>query len=106
MYYAEGKPFENMELKYAAQPPTLAIEVMSPHDTVNRVVRRVTELIDAGVVLVWVVDPETQNVSVYRAGRSPQLVEETGELTGEDVLEGFCCKVAELFALPGSGRSE
>jgi hypothetical protein len=29
------------------------------------------------------------------------VLEASDELTGDDVLPGFACKVAEFFALPG-----
>jgi Uma2 family endonuclease len=50
---------------------------------------------------VWLIDPEARNVTMYRRGKEPFVVEENQELTGEDVLPGLRCLVADFFRLPG-----
>jgi Uma2 family endonuclease len=59
------------------------------------------ELLLFGIKIVWLIDPEARNVTVYRLGKDHYVLEETEELTGDDVLPDFRCKVAEFFALPG-----
>jgi Uma2 family endonuclease len=56
------------------------------------------------VKLVWIVDPEAREVCVYRPGHDPYVVTENEELTGEDVLPGFRCRVSEFFKLPGKAQ--
>lgn len=77
--------------------PDLAVEVMSPNDSVRYVTDKVMEFLDAGVRLVWVVDPDRETVTVYRSDRTARIfsVEET--LDGGDVLPGFSLRVAEIF---------
>jgi Uma2 family endonuclease len=53
------------------------------------------------IELVWVVDAEAREVCVYRRGRDPYIVTADKDLTGEDVLPGFTCRVSEFFSLPG-----
>jgi Uma2 family endonuclease len=79
-------------------PPDLAVEVVSPNDLYSEVTAKVREYLTAGVRLVWVVDPETRAVVVHRADGSVEIVSEDGELSGEDVLPGFSCRVGELFS--------
>jgi hypothetical protein len=55
----------------------------------------------SGVEMVWLIDPEARTVTVYRPDQGPHLLEEADELTGEDVLPGFRCRVADFFVLPG-----
>jgi Uma2 family endonuclease len=100
-FYEDVKSFDEVEEKYGDQPPRLAVEVLSPNDTVGKVNRRVKELLQFGILIVWLIDPEAHNVTVYRLGKDYYILEETDELTGEDVLPDFRCKVAEFFALPG-----
>jgi Uma2 family endonuclease len=83
--------------EYIAIPPDLAIEVISPSDVFSVVQRRVREFLASGVRLVWLIDPENRAVTVYRKGRPAQELEESDELTGEDILPGFVCKVADLL---------
>lgn len=77
--------------------PDLAVEVVSPNDTAYEVVHKVLEYLDAGVALVWVIDPEARTTQVYRGDGTTNLLREDGELSGEDVLPGFRCRLATIF---------
>jgi Uma2 family endonuclease len=101
-FYDDDQTADTMERKYADEPPLLAVEVLSPEDRVHKVLRRVTQLLARGVPLVWVIDSETRDVSVYRHGREAIVYEGNQELTGEDVLPEFRCRVSEFFARPGA----
>ena len=63
--------------------------------------RRITQFLERGVPLVWLVDPESETVTVYRPGTAPYMIKGSEMLTGEDVLPGLRMRVSELFALPG-----
>jgi Uma2 family endonuclease len=77
--------------------PDLAVEVVSPNDLDEEVEAKVNEYLTAGVKLVWVVSPGSRTVLVRRPDDTCSLVREAGELSGEGVVPGFTCKVAELF---------
>ena len=64
--------------------------------------RRVAEYQRSGVRLVWVIDPEERDVTVYRSGKEDQVLDSTQIITGEDVLPEFSCPVAEFFFMAGS----
>ena len=53
------------------------------------------------MLLVWLVDPESRDVTVYRPGEEPYVLGEQDEITGENVLPEFRCRVADFFRLPG-----
>ena len=78
-------------------PPDLAIEVVSPSDVHSRVVRKALDYLAAGTRLVWVLDPVSQAVTVYRSESDIELLTREATLTGEDVVPGFTCPVAKLF---------
>lgn len=103
-YYEDAQTFADLHPKHGEVPPRLAVEVLSPNDRLGRVNRKITDYLRSGVGLVWLIDPETRNVTVYRPGKEPYVVEEDQELTGEDVLPGFRCRVAEFFLLPGERK--
>jgi Uma2 family endonuclease len=86
--------------------PDLAVEVISPNDLYYKVEDKVEEYLTAGVRLVWVVNPSTRTVRVNRADGTETRLRQTDELSGEDVVSGFCCRVSELFAVPGAGTAE
>ena len=100
-FYEDSQTADDMERQFAAEPPVLAVEVLSPNDRVNRTVLRISQMLALGVKMIWVIDPETRDVSVYRSGRDPQLIPLSQELTGTDLLPDFRCRVADLFAVPG-----
>jgi Uma2 family endonuclease len=78
--------------------PDLAVEVVSPNDLYELVEEKLNDYYAARVKLVWVVSPESKTVQIRRADGSCAVVRADGELSGEDVIPGFACKVADLFA--------
>ena len=77
--------------------PDLAVEVVSPSDTFRRVVRKVLDYLEGGTKMVWIVEPGSKTVTVYRSETDIKLLTRNDTLTGEDVVEGFSCQVAQLF---------
>jgi Uma2 family endonuclease len=85
---------------YDGLAPDLAVEVVSPTDTSYELDRKVEEYLQAGVRLVWVVHPSVRRIDVFRPNRTITALRLNDELTGEDVVPGFRCRVADLFAYP------
>ena len=78
-------------------PPDLAIEVVSPTDVQWRIVDKAFAYLNAGTCLVWVLDPRSKTVTVYRSERDIALLTFEDTLIGEDVAPGFACPVSQLF---------
>lgn len=78
-------------------PPDLAVEVISPTDTILRVEEKVFAYLEAGTRLVWVIKPRSKTVNVYRSETDITLLTRNDTLSGEEVIQGFSCQVAELF---------
>ena len=78
-------------------PPDLAIEVVSPSDVQSRVAEKALAYLDAGTRLVWVIEPVSKTVTVYRSERDIEILTREDTLTGEDVVPGFACPIAHLF---------
>jgi len=49
---------------------------------------------------VWVANPEERTVAIHRANGTVTLLRQQDEITGEDVLPGFACSLAEFFPPP------
>jgi Uma2 family endonuclease len=77
--------------------PDMVIEVVSPNDTYEEVTSKVMDYRTAKVKLIWVISPETKTVLIRRLDGTCTELDETGTLSGEEVLPGFTCPVAELF---------
>jgi Uma2 family endonuclease len=80
--------------------PDLAVEVVSPNDLAYDVDGKVEDYLQAGVQLVWVVNPVTRTVRVHHPNGPGATLRADGELTGGDVLPGFRCPIRDLFLLP------
>ena len=78
-------------------PPDLAIEVVSPSDVLSRIAEKALAYLEAGTRLVWVLEPVSKTVTVYRSERDIKILTREDTITGEDVVPGFTCPVAHLF---------
>lgn len=78
-------------------PPDLAIEIVSPTDKHYDVTEKALAYLKSGTRLVWVIEPVAKTVMVYRSETDFTLLTFEDTLTGEDVVEGFTCPVAQLF---------
>jgi Uma2 family endonuclease len=77
--------------------PTLAVEILSPNDTIEEIHEKITVYQSAGVPLVWVLNPYDRTVTVYRPDAEPDSFNVREELSGEPRLPGFRVPVARLF---------
>jgi Uma2 family endonuclease len=82
---------------YWVGAPDLAVEVVSPSDSVGYVEDKVAEWIEAGSRLVWVVSPKLRTVTVYRSLTDITTLTEKDMLNGNDVVPGFQMRVSEIF---------
>jgi len=81
---------------YPELAPDLVVEVLSPDDRPGKVLAKVADWLNAGTLLVWVVDPDRREARVYRADGTQAIVSAEDALDGEDVLPGFVCPLAEI----------
>ena len=77
--------------------PDLAVEVISPSDTYTEVAEKVDEWLNAGCAMVWVVNPRRETVEVYRSPEDITVLHGDDILDGGDVINGFQCRVRDLF---------
>jgi Uma2 family endonuclease len=80
--------------------PDVVAEVISPNDLVYDLEEKLEDYRTAGIPLVWLIYPPSRRVRVLRPEGPPTELGPDDELTGEDILPGFRCRVADLFAGP------
>jgi Uma2 family endonuclease len=78
-------------------PPDLAVEILSPSDAAGDVLEKVQDWLNGGCRAVWVVDPQTRTVTVYRTRHEITVLTEAEMLDGATVLPGFEVGVDDLF---------
>ncbi len=78
--------------------PDLAVEILSPSNTVEEIHNKLVEYFENGARLVWVIHPKENYVLVYRSAQSPdRLLKSTDSLDGENIVPGFSLPIADLF---------
>ena len=94
---AERIPASGLPRGFWHGAPDLAVEVRSPTDRTPDVLKKVAEYLEAGALLVWVLDPDRRSAVVYRVDGTVAVFGEDGVLDGEDVLPGFTLRLAEVW---------
>lgn len=105
-FFDEAQPLSRLSRKHARRIPLLVVEVISPNDKPNKTIRRVTQYLQRGVPLVWLVDPEDRTVGIHRQRELPRTLDEDDEITGEDIIPQLRMRVADLFNLPCTGPTD
>jgi Uma2 family endonuclease len=77
--------------------PDLAVEVLSEGNTKAEMARKLREYFDAGVRVVWLIDPRERTARVYTAPERSILIRADQALDGGDVLPGFVVSLADLL---------
>jgi Uma2 family endonuclease len=78
--------------------PDLAVEILSPGNTVEEIHEKLVEYFDNGTRLAWVVHSKEHYILVYRSSQQPEcLLKSNDFLDGEDVVPSFTLPVADLF---------
>jgi Uma2 family endonuclease len=78
-------------------PPDLAVEILSPSDRASEVVAKVHDWLHAGCRSVWVVDPETESITVHESKDRIYELAQSDILTGGEVLPEFSMPVQQIF---------
>ena len=79
--------------------PDLAVEVLSPHQSLKELREKARYFLANGTRLFWLVNPEKRLVEVYAAD-DEQVLNDGDTLSGGEVLPGFAMPVADVFADP------
>src|SRR5438132_6393816 len=80
---------------YLETIPELIVEVRSKNDTLAALERKAQDYLEAGAVVVWVVDPINRNVVEYRQGVTSRTYAEDDTLTVPDLIPNFTLLVRE-----------
>jgi Uma2 family endonuclease len=96
-YISQGRAPAPAPLGYPALAPDLVVEVVSPSDRAGEVQAKVSDWLTAGSRLVWVIDAGRRRAIVYREDGSVDLLSNQDALSGEDVLPGFSCALADVW---------
>ncbi|HEY9851325.1 MAG TPA: Uma2 family endonuclease [Leptolyngbyaceae cyanobacterium] len=81
--------------KFPPIAPDFIIELRSATDDLASLQEKMQEYLDAGVRLGWLINPQDQQVEIYRRlGQEVEVRNLPTELSGEDILPGFTLSLA------------
>ncbi|MEM8526958.1 MAG: Uma2 family endonuclease [Bacteroidota bacterium] len=85
--------------KFAHVTPDFVLEIRSESDSLKKLQEKMqTTYIKNGVRLAWLIEPQGEQVFIYRADGSVDHVSTFDQvLSGEDVLKGFTLKLSDLI---------
>src|SRR5262245_57523143 len=82
---------------FVGTPPDLAVEVLSPSDRPRYILDKVGEYLEAGVRLVWVIDPRRGTAVIHRSLGEAREAGPDDSLDGADLLPGFRCRLRDIL---------
>jgi Uma2 family endonuclease len=83
--------------KYLELAPDFVAETLSPSDTAVEVEEKIASWLKAGVRAALVVNPASRSVTLHRTSSAISRLTDKDELDLSDIIEGFRCRVSEIF---------
>jgi Uma2 family endonuclease len=75
--------------KFAKICPDFVIELRSRTDSLSQLQEKMQEYLNSGLRLGWLINPQNQQVEIYRQNQPVEIVSLPTSLSGENVLPGF-----------------
>ncbi len=83
--------------KFPPIVPDFVIELRSESDSLEMLRAKMREYMENGVVLGWLINPQDQQVEIYRQGQPIEVLDAPTCLSGEDVLPDFVLDLSRIF---------
>ena len=77
--------------------PDFVIELRSISDSLKTLREKMEEYRSNGVRLGWLINPQQQEVEIYRLGQEVEVLQSPATLSGEDVLPGLTIDLSSVF---------
>ncbi|MBW4534645.1 MAG: Uma2 family endonuclease [Pleurocapsa minor HA4230-MV1] len=78
--------------------PDWTIEILSPNQSPNRVIRKITFCLSQGTKLGWLIDPEDESVVVFEPNVTPVVKADRDILLVLEALASYQLSAANLFS--------
>jgi Uma2 family endonuclease len=73
--------------------PDFVVELRSKTDTLKSIQDKMQEYLNNGTRLGFLLNPQGKQVEIYRQGQVKEVVNEPGDVSGEEVLMGFVLRL-------------
>jgi len=75
--------------KFPPLCPDFVLELLSPSDNLATTQAKMQEYLDNGAKLGWLINPQTQQVEIYRPQQSVEILQSPNTISGESILPQF-----------------
>ena len=75
--------------KFPPLCPDFVLELLSPSDNLATTQAKMQEYQASGLQLGWLLNPQAQQVEIYRANQTVEILSKPKELSGENILTNF-----------------
>jgi Uma2 family endonuclease len=79
------------------EAPAVAIEIVSPDQSVNALIQRCLWYVSHGVEIALLIDPDDESIVAFRHGQEPRVLRGPDRIDLDEVLPGFGLTAGELF---------
>lgn len=83
--------------KFPPIAPDFVIELRSESDDLETLRAKMREYMENNVLLGWLINPQDQQVEIYRQGQPVEILNAPKILSGEDVLPGFSLELSQIL---------
>jgi Uma2 family endonuclease len=87
---------ENRE-KFPPLAPDFVIELRSRTDGLSELQQKMVEYRDNGVRLGFLINPQEQQVEIYRLDQEVEILQSPATVSGEDILPGFVLDLSSIW---------
>lgn len=77
--------------------PDFVIELRSESNTLRELQGKMSEYMDNGAKLGFLIDPYNRTVDIYRSGKPPERLDNPPSVTGDPELPGFKLDLAKIW---------
>ena len=88
---------EKQKQRFLPLCPDFAIELLSPSDRLDKTQAKMQEYLDNGMILGWLINPQQQQVEIYRQGEEVEILNAPDSLSGESLLSGFVLDLQPIW---------
>jgi Uma2 family endonuclease len=88
---------ETQREKFAHICPDFVVELRSESDSLKKLQAKMTEYIENGTSLGWLIDVKSKKVHVYRPNAKVEVLDNPNEVSGEPFLQGFVLRMSEIW---------
>ncbi|MDQ2747793.1 MAG: Uma2 family endonuclease [Acidobacteriota bacterium] len=85
------------KIKFPPLCPDFVVELRSPSDSLKNLQNKMTEYIENGANLGWLIDPLEKKVHVYRPNAETEILDDPATVSGEPLLKKFVLKLEKIW---------